>query len=171
MFIESIETTEGESVELEDITALFGPNNTGKTQTLKDVLHIMGGGQNGKAPVIIDEISYDIPNSIDEWIRDISVSNALAPPHQIEISEIPPKLDREVYDQRIPSREWEEGIYQSFEQGHYQDVIDIIGPAKVFFLDAESRLSAAAEAKHQNIRDVPTSLPQVVHNDENKEKN
>jgi AAA15 family ATPase/GTPase len=169
MIVDSIKTTEGQSVDLNKITILFGPNNTGKTQTLDDILSFLGGRDQYGQPVIADELEYKLPKILNEWTKLISIGPSSG--NYLRITNIPPQLSSNTGQVgRIQHHVWENQLEQFFESGNYQRVMDYIGSSKVFFLDAESRLSAASKAKHQNVGDTPTSLLQVIHNDESERK-
>ena len=89
MIIDIVRTTGGQSVELDKITVLFGPNNAGKTQTPNDVLSFMRGEDQHGEPVIIDGIEYDVPETLQEWVDSISIGPASG--NYVSIRDISPQ--------------------------------------------------------------------------------
>ena len=89
MIIDIVRTTGGQSVELDKITVLFGPNNAGKTQTLNDILSSMGGEDQHGEPVITDGIEYDVPETLQGWVDSISIGPASG--NYVSIRDISPQ--------------------------------------------------------------------------------
>ena len=68
MRLKSARSKSGETIELGDFTVLVGPNNVGKSQTLRDV-HDRAHEPNTARPVILEELEFEAPDS-DELLLD-----------------------------------------------------------------------------------------------------
>ena len=66
MKLKSFTTKQGKNVPLTKIAIFVGPNNTGKSQTLRDIRERLENGQKSK-PVIIDSFEFDTPSSIEDF--------------------------------------------------------------------------------------------------------
>jgi len=58
MKINSISTIQGDSIELGDLTVLVGPNNSGKSRTLLDIVDIFEAGYNSTR-ILIDRLVFE----------------------------------------------------------------------------------------------------------------
>lgn len=72
MKVESITLKNGEVISLNDFTLLVGPNNVGKSQTLKDINNklIHGDPYNTN---FITNITVSKPNDFDELVKDLLI--------------------------------------------------------------------------------------------------
>lgn len=75
MKLKSFTTKSGQTVILGKMTVFVGPNNSGKSQTLRDIRERMVDGQKSK-PVIIDNFDFEIPTSVEECLEDIDVRDS-----------------------------------------------------------------------------------------------
>lgn len=165
MLIDSIVTRDGQSIDLKELNVILGPNNTGKTQTLQDILAVLG--VTSAESTIISGLEYDIPDSLDEWTSEIdtSITSSGVP----ELNGLPSQLTGTPSQQRLPQN-WERRAINEFESGNYQWIINAISSVKSFYLDAESRLSASSKSRHQDVGDTPNSLIQMVYNEQSDTK-
>src|SRR5690606_26407399 len=62
--IESIKPKDHQAIELGQLTVLVGPNNCGKSQTLKDIREYTRTGRNGQL-VVLNEISATLPTEAE----------------------------------------------------------------------------------------------------------
>lgn len=75
MKVSSVTIKKDEILSIGEITVLVGPNNVGKSQTLRDILDIMENGKNAK-PVIIKHIELDFPHNIENFIRQLHIKDS-----------------------------------------------------------------------------------------------
>ena len=52
---------------LNNITVLVGPNNVGKSQTLRDIKNLLELGNNAR-PVIVSDADFDFPDNFDSFL-------------------------------------------------------------------------------------------------------
>ena len=72
MKLSKITTSSGQSIEIEKFTLLVGPNNVGKSQTLKDIHKKLLVGHEASTTLISD-ITIDRPANFDELFEDLDV--------------------------------------------------------------------------------------------------
>ena len=53
---------------LNNITVLVGPNNVGKSQTLRDIKNLLELGNNAR-PVIVSDADFDLPDNFDSFLK------------------------------------------------------------------------------------------------------
>lgn len=76
MKLNSIRIKNGDGeIRLNDITVLVGPNNVGKSQTLRDIKNILELGKNAK-PVIINEANFDFPQDFDAFLKLLNTTES-----------------------------------------------------------------------------------------------
>lgn len=59
MKIDSISTKSGDTHSMGNFTILVGPNNTGKSQTLRDIHDLMSNGMNNVDTTIVTDIQFE----------------------------------------------------------------------------------------------------------------
>lgn len=75
MKIKSFETKSGQKVILENITIFVGPNNVGKSQTLKDIKNLLEKGIS--APLIVlDRADFEWPRDFDTFLESLNMSDS-----------------------------------------------------------------------------------------------
>ena len=52
---------------LNNITVLVGPNNVGKSQTLRDIKNLLELGKNAR-PIIINDADFDLPENFNDFL-------------------------------------------------------------------------------------------------------
>lgn len=161
MFIDSIETNDGQNVELSELNVLFGPNNVGKTQTLKDILSIISNANASNDSIIVEGLNYEHPSDLSNTYDNLSIDREDNMGRYV-IKELPPTITGD-YSGYISNHYYDQ--LQNHDIDNINSLIEIIGGSKVFYLGAESRLTAASQATHQDVEDAPKSLIQHVHND------
>lgn len=136
MIIQSFRTQDGREVELSEINVLVGPNNTGKTQTLKDIqTKMMNERRDTK---IIESLDYRKPSSFEEVTAGLQINR-----------------DEENENMRIPSGEQSAAIgfedwkswREEFDSISINQIMRTLGTVKVSYLDAESRLQIATNER------------------------
>lgn len=76
MKLKSFTTKQGKNVPLTKIAIFVGPNNTGKSQTLRDIRERLENGQKSK-PVIIDSFEFDTPSSIEDFYSGLEIKDSI----------------------------------------------------------------------------------------------
>ena len=161
MKIKNIKTKWGTEVELGTLTILVGPNNVGKSQTLRDIYSYVA--KNPDSPrIIVDEVHLDMPSSLDELIEGLEkVPHPSSVGHDIvrglssnllgaESTTIQDNLDDQIRQSGVP-RNW----------------IPNFGKFRVAFLDTESRLRLVQTGpSHNPEASPPSSLLQALYVDE-----
>ena len=152
MQIKSIKIKSEQSIDLGRLTVLVGPNNVGKSQTLRDINSKMVGGRKERS-TLVDEIIIEKPAKLDDVFRGL------------EILDHPRHLDHILVRGITSSLLSGEEIaiqYNSFEQQFNQHkdgtfLLGGIGKFRVAYLDASSRLAVASSTGAFNPH---TSAPQ-----------
>lgn len=72
MIIEKIKVKNGPEVNLGKFTVLIGPNNVGKSQTLKDI-HTKFINQDGFETVLIESITFDEDPGLDFFLSGLDI--------------------------------------------------------------------------------------------------
>lgn len=166
MRIKTLKLQSGEQVELvNNITVFVGPNNSGKSQTLKDIRSMMDKNRSGHlAPVILmnDDTVFDIPSHGE--IRDY-----------IDIKESRNGIDQFVIEGIVSDLLSKETI------NIHKSQLDSIGAKNVFFdwfskyylalMNAETRLKLASQVSSFNTEEEhPGNLVQALLLDSDAEK-
>lgn len=169
MRISAFETKDGAAVDLRDFTVLVGANNVGKSQTLRD-LHSKLSQGDAANHVIVSQINADLPESLDEFLSGLTVSD--------DHRNAGYKLYRGITSNlvkgeevRIPAGTLE----QQFEirrEGHgRQWLLSQFGKYQVAYLDAGTRLQIAAFAPtHDPTQQTPQRLLQTLIDNEDAQK-
>lgn len=150
MQIEYLENKNGEKIDLNKFTVLVGPNNAGKSRTLKDIHEHFVNGKNAKY-VIVESLGTTKPQSFDEVIKDLKLmDHPNAVDHKI-IRAIGPKLtNNEEISFRVENfeRQYNQSEDYSFSFGN-------IAKFRITHLDAESRLRVAKKTNSYNPHESP----------------
>lgn len=139
MRIKSITIKSGQSIDLGTFTVLVGPNNVGKSQTLRDINSKMVSGA-GTRSTLVDQIKIQKPSTFDEVLRGLVVVNH---PNQIQN-----KIVRGITSNLLGGDQIEfqpESLQREYNQspdGGF--LLGGIGRFRVALLDASSRLSVAS---------------------------
>lgn len=131
--------------EISDITVLVGPNNAGKTQTLRDIRNLLTSGQD---PVIFDSLTYAQPDSLSTYLEQLFVIN------DGDAVTVAGQADQRVSVDASTWKRWRtEEIHVPTDE-----VLETLGPVIVQFLDAASRLQLATNTAVSS--DTPRRDPQ-----------
>lgn len=170
MRISAFETKDGAAVGLRDFTVLVGANNVGKSQTLRDLHSKLSQGDAAKC-VIVSQVSADLPESLDEFLTGLTVSD--------DHRNAGYKLYRGITSNlvtgeevRIPAETLEQQ-FQIRKEGHgRQWLLSQFGKYQVAYLDAGTRLQIAAYAPtHDPTQQTPQRLLQtLIDNEDAQEK-
>lgn len=139
MHIKSITIKSGQTIDLGTFTVLVGPNNVGKSQTLRDINNKMVHGAATRS-TLVDQITIEKPTTYDDIFRGLTVVNH---PHQIEN-----KIVRGITSNLLGGDQIEfnpDSLQRQYNQspdGAF--LLGGIGRFRVALLDASSRLSVAS---------------------------
>lgn len=159
MKLSSITTNNGQVIEVGKFTLLVGPNNVGKSQTLKDIHKKLLKGHVADT-TLISNIVIDRPNSFDELFEglDIRVDEINVGYHVIDSVTSDINSNSMIRIQLDPHRnEFNENItldytYQGFSK------------FRVFYMDSESRLKIASKsANYIPSETSPKNLLQALY--------
>lgn len=165
MKLKSFTTKQGKNVPLTKITIFVGPNNTGKSQTLRDIRERLENGQMSK-PVIIDSFEFDTPSSIEDFYSGIEIKDSI---HNIGHKTVfgikGDLLSKDSMELHMPSLE------SDFQQNKsYNYILGNITKYRVANLDSSTRLNLVLSTPSFNPNlDNPSNLIQSLFLDENNE--
>lgn len=165
MKLKSFTTKQGKNVLLTKITIFVGPNNTGKSQTLRDIRERLENGQMSK-PVIIDSFEFDTPSSIEDFYSGIEIKDSI---HNIGHKTVfgikSDLLSKDSMELHMPSLE------SDFQQNKsYNYILGNITKYRVANLDSSTRLNLVLSTPSFNPNlDNPSNLIQSLFLDENNE--
>ncbi len=158
MRINGLEIKNGEQVSIGKFTILIGPNNVGKSQTLKDI-HNKFVKQDGMATTILESLEFDETPSLDYFLTGVDVR-----PHQHnvgmeEASGITSKLNQ---SENLAFQR--DHLEQQYAQKGVSALFGNLAKFRVSYLDAESRLNIAKTSPSANLHKVsPQNLLQALY--------
>jgi AAA15 family ATPase/GTPase len=159
MKLSSITTNNGQVIEVGKFTLLVGPNNVGKSQTLKDIHKKLLKGHVADT-TLISNIAIDRPNSFDELFEglDIRVDEINVGHHIIDsvTSDMNPnsmiRIQLEPHRNEFNNNKVLDYTYQGFSK------------FRVFYMDSESRLKIASKsANYIPSETSPKNLLQALY--------
>ena len=159
MKIEQLTTNHGQTVELSEFTVLAGPNNAGKSQTLRDIQNIM---TSRKARTTIVDTNHYAPQSYQEFVQGLTVE-----PHQNYANQL---VFRGINSnlQGIGSQNLQENQIENLQSAgnvFSQNIVEgRLTQFKVALLDASSRLQIANSTQTYNLADGhPSNVLQKLY--------
>lgn len=158
MRINGLNVKNGDQVTIGKFTILIGPNNVGKSQTLKDI-HSKFIKNDGIETTLLESLQFDETPSFDFFLNGMDVK-----PHQNnvgmeELSGITSKLNKSenVAFQRAH-------IEKEYARKGVNALFGNLAKFRVSYLDAESRLNVAKTAPSANLHKVsPQNLLQALY--------
>lgn len=143
MKISSISTKSGSSISLGKFTLLVGPNNVGKSQTLKDIYKKLTKGHQAET-TLIDAIQINRPASFEQFFEglDVRIDNQNVGHHIIDgvTSESEPNSMIRI------SMELQKAQFQVNQSLDFTYLN--LSKFRVFYLDSESRLRIASKTQN-----------------------
>ncbi len=139
MKIESLETKDGQKIETGKFTLLVGPNNVGKSQTLKDIHKTLSIGHEVDT-VLLPKILVTKPKNFDELLEDLDVRADQVNVGHHTVDGVTSNFERNsmIRVQLDVSR-------QLFERNKESDyTFQKLGKFRVFYMNSETRLSLAS---------------------------
>lgn len=162
MQINNIKTKQGQELKLGKLAVLVGPNNVGKSQTLRDIHDKFTKGVKTKS-VIIDDIEMLKPDSFEDAIEGLSIREHPENIGQHEIQGIGASLTgNEVLNVNLDHLKM-----QFDENASFSWAFGILGKFRVSYLNAQSRLNVAqATASYNPHFSQPQNLLQGLFADD-----
>ncbi|MFC6102828.1 ATP-dependent nuclease [Olivibacter domesticus] len=165
MKIESLITKSGQTIELGKISVFVGPNNSGKSQTLRDILNIMEQGMD-YVPVLFDQVNFEMPKTSTEAFDGIN--------HFDSVTSIGDIVSREIVADLLTRMDLsfsKEGVEHSFVNN---DIVSLmlgnLAKYKVAYLNSKTRLQLVEETKGFNPHeDDPGNILQRLLKDKESE--
>lgn len=156
MKISTIETKAGTEVPIGKFTVLVGPNNVGKSQTLRDIHERLVSGPNAKC-VILQDVAVEKPATFEELLAGLQ--------KHADPSHVGTHLVRGISSNLTSGdsiRVNLDDLQSQFEkEDHLNFIFGNISKFRVSYLDAESRLKVAKAAQSHNPHtQPPTNLLQ-----------
>jgi hypothetical protein len=133
--IEAITSQAGQRLELGSFNVLVGPNNSGKSQTLRDIRDFVTTGSNSRL-VVLQEIGLDIPAK-EEALNGVRQLPHQSPGHQRMLGV---SYDLQSQHEFAPHEDW---LAQQYGSSQQEQLLQHLGRFWVAHLDAESRLRLA----------------------------
>lgn len=158
MKLNSFHTKNGQPVTLNKITIFVGPNNSGKSQTLRDIRDRLENGPLSN-PTIIDTFEFDTPSSINDYFSNIEIKDSVNNVgHKTVFGIKSDLLSKESMELHMPSLEYE------FQQNKsYNYILGNISKFMVANLDSSTRLNLVLSTSSFNpILDTPSNLLQSL---------
>ncbi|MFM5214546.1 ATP-dependent nuclease [Aeromonas hydrophila] len=158
MIIDRLKIKNGDYVRIGKFTILIGPNNVGKSQTLKDI-HNKFVKPDGMSTTILESVEFDETPSLDFFLTGLDVK-----PHQHHVGM------EEAYGIASKLNQSESIAFQRshLEQQYAQKGVSALfgnlAKFRISYLDAESRLSIAKTSPSANLHKVsPQNLLQALY--------
>lgn len=158
MIINSLNIKNGSKVDIGKFTIFIGPNNVGKSQTLKDIHHKFTKND-GMEAVLLDSLEFDEKPDFDYFLSGLDVKQDQHNVGMEQLSGITSKLNTSesvgFMRQHIEREYQNKGINALFGN---------IAKFRISYLDAESRLNVAKTAPSANLHKVaPQNLLQALY--------
>jgi hypothetical protein len=167
--ISAFETKDGAAVEFREFTVLVGANNVGKSQTLRDLHTKLSQGDNGKS-VIVSKLSADIPDSLEDFLSGLVVSDDHKHPDHKLYRGITSSLVKGE-EVRVPPSVLEQQFNNRKQTAGRQWLLNQFGKYQVAYLDAGTRLQIASFAPtHDPTQQTPQRLLQTLIDDEEAQR-
>ncbi len=167
MIINNLITKAGQELSLGKFTILIGPNNVGKSQTLKDIHNVFTQGQLAKT-VLVDKLGFSTSNNFEEFLSGLDIKPHPTSVGLDQISGITSKLNTsEILNFQ------KQNAYTEYENNGFESLLGNLAKFRVSYLDSESRLIVAKTSPSANLHKVsPQNLLQALYgaDDEIEEK-
>lgn len=150
MVLESITANSGDKIELEKFNILVGPNNVGKTQTLRDIQAHMDPEDISRSIKVIEQVRLDTSGNLEDFLDGIPITIDEDASLELQVSpRVAPSKEHSysgLHSNSSNLEYWEEW----FNEGDHDKLLRNIAHWKVMFLDPESRLSSSATAEFES---------------------
>jgi len=159
----------GQEVNLCKLNVLIGPNNSGKSRTLRDICNRMIQADKTKS-IIIDKIDFKTISSFNELTKDINQFDVQGQPGYKKFEGLNYNLTG-IHEPTIN----EEYFINDFKisSNNLESLLSLanVGPFHISFLDASSRLKIAQTTEsYDTSLHSPTNILQVLYSNRKIEK-
>lgn len=145
MKIAKLVTKENDQISIRHFTVLVGPNNVGKSQTLRDIHQRMEGGRNART-TIIKQIQFAKPSHFQDLLEGLKVVDD---PQHADM-----QIVRGIKSNLTSGDNWQFNPSSLKQQYESQDNVDFLlgnlSRFRVSYLDASSRLAVARSCGSHN---------------------
>jgi len=163
--LDSIDFVNFGQLSMKELTIIIGPNNSGKSLAIKELLHHTTRiGKNDKN--IISDVSYSLPEAFSDAIENVN-----APVHKHSQNNtlcfrvVAPKLDREHMGfVGTSTDEFNANYWGWTHQTKRDQYCSVFGAASVLYLSTELRISLANEANNLKEEYEESSILQRLYN-------
>ncbi len=159
--ITSITPKGGEAIDLAGLTVLVGPNNCGKSQTLKDIRHYTTSGSQERL-VVLKAIDVVMPTQ-DEFKAQVNIHPSDTAVNQIEVKAVRDDLMGQMGFGAGAS--WFEDSFSSgvIKPQNRQQILQHLGPCLIAYLGAEARFKLTESSAAFNPRsETPSNALQSL---------
>lgn len=159
MKLSKITTKDGDVINIGKFTLLVGPNNVGKSQTLKDIYHKLLKGHDVKT-TIINEIEVDRPDTFEQLYENLDVRT-----DQINVGYHIIDSVTSDFDPNSMIRIRLEDQRRDFEHNRGLDYTYLgMSKFRVYYMDSESRLKIASKSPNYIPEETsPKNLLQALY--------
>lgn len=165
MKVDYLENKNGQQIRLNKFTVLVGPNNVGKTRTLRDIHEHFTKGENAQ-PIILEKLGTSKPEDFEDIISGLNITddpNTVGMRRIVGIGSKLTKSERVRFRVEHIERQFEQSTDLSFSFGN-------IAKFRITYLDADSRLNVAKKTNAYNpYEDTPGNLLQALYKSEEVE--
>ncbi|MBJ6727348.1 AAA family ATPase [Geomesophilobacter sediminis] len=158
MIINRLNIKGGQSVEIGKFTILIGPNNVGKSQTLKDI-HSKLTTNDGISCTLVSSLEFDKTPSFEYFLDGLTINQHPSSVGVEQISGITSKLNT---NETINFQR--DYLEQQYKEKGINALFGNMTKFRVSYLDAESRLAVAKTAQSANLHKfAPQNLLQALY--------
>ena len=160
--LNSLTLNDGTTLQPDKLMVLVGPNNSGKSRALKDIVAHTASELKPRG-VIVSAVDVEHPGSLDELRRSYDVERHLDQNGRWVARVLEPDLSKE---HQTPGSPWPEGYEAAFRQSHEQFkrwFASSFGRAMVAFLTTEFRLQLVKEGASISDPNQAGSLLQLLY--------
>ena len=151
MFLKSITTKHGHKINFSQLSIFVGPNNSGKSRTLRDIYDYFSS--KSKSDIvslqIVKEIDADLPKSFDELIEGLLINRQDYMGNGDLI-----KIKGFGIDAQIHAHQFEELKSGNLTSNYFQQFSMIRLFNRIRYLNAESRLTSASSSQEGLLKEL-----------------
>jgi energy-coupling factor transporter ATP-binding protein EcfA2 len=143
--LNTIVFNDGYSINAGDLTVVIGPNNSGKSRALKDMLSLVTASSVPK--VVVHNVTWSTPQNIEELRAAYNVERYRDATNEWRFRHISPDLSREIASMAGPG-DWPQAYGRYFEQIDPSDpswFAQNFGPQLISILTSDQRLNLVKE--------------------------
>lgn len=171
MKIKSLKIKGASNIELGNFTLLVGPNNVGKSQTLKDIYSKLTFGHDAITEFITD-IDIDSPDNFEQLLEGLNIKpHPTAPAVQIVDSVVSWSPNNNTSQVQLNLESVENTFNTPNNKMKKDYTFQNLSKFRVYYMNSDSRLNIASTTPSIDPRTAPKNLMHKLYgNDELKEK-